>query len=72
MYKLINQSICGLSPEILNEVFSTRANIYNIQQFNGSQTHVPTSDRYELDSIPYKANQLGNLLPENLKSSPSH
>ena len=24
----------GLSPEIMNDVFSTRANIYNTQQFN--------------------------------------
>ena len=55
----------------MNEVFSTRANIYNARQFNVSETHIPTSNRYGLNSIPYKANQLWNLLPENLKSSPS-
>ena len=67
VYKYIH----GLSPEIMNEVFSTRANIYNTRQFNVFETHIPTSNRYGLNSIPYKANQLWNLLPENLKSSPS-
>ena len=67
VYKYIH----GLSPEIMNEVFSTRANIYNTRQFNVFETHIPTSNIYGLTSIPYKANQLWNLLPENLKSSPS-
>ena len=60
----------GLSTEIMNEVLSTRANIYT-RQFNIFETHIPTSNRYGLNSIPYKANQLWNLLPENLKSFPS-
>ena len=58
-----------LSPEIMNEVFSTRANIYNTVQFNVFETHIPTSNRCGLNSIPYKTNQLWNLLPENFKSS---
>ena len=61
----------GLSPEIMNELFSTRTNIYNTRQFNVFETHIPTSNRYGLNSIPYKANQLWNLRTENLKSSPS-
>ena len=55
----------------MNEVFSTRGNIYNTRQFNVFETQIPTSNRYGLNSIPYKANQLWNLIPENLKSSPS-
>ena len=66
LYKFIH----GLSPEIMNEVFYTRANIYNTRQFNVFKTHISTSNRYGLNSIPYKANQLWNLLPENQKSSP--
>ena len=66
VYKYIH----GLSPEITKKVFYTRANIYNTQQFNVFKTHTPTSNRYGLNSIPYKANRLWNLLPENLKSSP--
>ena len=63
--------IYGLPPEIMNEVFSTRANIYNARQFNVFEIHIPTSNRYGLNSIPYKANHLWNLFPENHKSSPS-
>ena len=55
----------------MNEVFSVRANIYNAQQLNVFKTHIPTWNRYGLNSIAYKARQLWNLLPENLKSSPS-
>ena len=67
VYKYIH----GLSSEIMNEVFSTRGNIYNARQFNVFETQIPTSDRYGLNSILYKANQLWNLLPENLKSTSS-
>ena len=67
----VNKYIYGLSPEIMKEVFSTRASIHNTRQFNVFETQIPTSNRNGLNSIPYKANQLWNLLPENLKSSPS-
>ena len=67
VYKYIH----GLSPEIINEVFSTKANIYNKRQFNVFETHMPNSNRYGLNLVLYKANKLWNLLPENLKSSPS-
>ena len=52
------ENIHGLSPEIKNKVFSTRSNIYNTRQFNIFQTHIPTSNRYGLNSILYKTNQL--------------
>ena len=67
----VYEYIRGLSPEIMNEVFSTRANTYNTRQFNVFETHISTSNKYGLNSIPYKANQLWNFFPENLKSSPS-
>ena len=67
----VYEYIHGLSPEIMNEVFSTRVNIYNTRQFNDFETNIPTSNRYGLNSIPYKANQLWKLLSENLKSSSS-
>ena len=56
--------IHGLSPETMNEVFSKIAKIYNTQQFNIFETYIPASNRYGLNSILYKANQLRNLLPE--------
>ena len=61
----------GLSLDAMNEVFSTRADFYNTQQFNFFQTHILTWNQYVLNPIPYKANQLRNFKPENLKSSPS-
>ena len=67
VYKYIH----GHSLEVMNEVFSTKTNIYNTRQFNVFENHIHTSTRYGLNSIPYKANQLWSLLPENLKSSPS-
>ena len=60
VYKYIH----GLSPEIINEVLSTKANIYNTWQFNVFKTHIPTSNRYGLNWIPYKANRLWNLKPK--------
>ena len=54
VYKCIH----GLSPEIMKKVFSTRANIYNTRQFNVFETHIPTWNRYGLNLIPDKANQL--------------
>ena len=70
MYKLfINRGIQIYSwsfPEVMKEVFSARANIYNTRKFNFFETHMPTSKRYGLNSIPYKANQFWNLPPENL------
>ena len=37
--------IHGLSPETMNEVFSTRANIYNTQQLNVFQIHISTLNK---------------------------
>ena len=45
-YFMVSISTHGLSPEIIKEVFSTRASIYNTQRFNVFQTHIPTLNRY--------------------------
>ena len=52
VYKFIH----GLSSEIMNELFPTRANIYNTRQFNVFETHIPVSDTYGLDSILSSSN----------------
>ena len=62
VYKYIH----GLSSEI-RTMFSLPEQMSII---HGNLMFSETSNRYELNSIPYKANQLWNLLPENLKSSP--
>ena len=43
---------------------------YTTQQFNVFQIHITISNRYGFNLF-YKANLTWNLLPENLKSSPS-
>ena len=45
VYKYIH----GLSPEIMNAVFFTRANVCNTRQFNVFKTHISTSNRYGLN-----------------------
>ena len=47
LYKYIH----GFSPEIMSEVFPIGAVIYKLRQFF-LQTHVATSNRYGLNSIP--------------------
>ena len=56
--------IHGLSPEIINEVFSTRANFCNTRQFNVFETHIPTSNRYGLNSILTKPTNSGTYFLE--------
>ena len=63
--------IHSLFPEIMNKVFSIRANIYNKRNFNVYQTYITTTNRYGLNSMYYKANQIWNLLPEGFESSQS-
>ena len=43
------------SPEIMNKVFSTRADIHNTQQFIDIETHIPTSKRYGSNSIEFES-----------------
>ena len=67
IYKYLND----LSPEIMNDVFQVRTNSYNIRNFNLFETPMPHSNRYGLNMISYRANQLWRLLPDDIKHSPS-
>ena len=67
VYKFLHSD----SPEIMNEIFTIQRNINNLRSFNIFQTNIPRSNRYGLNSIPYRANQLWKILPENIKSSQS-
>ena len=49
VYKYIH----GLSPEIMNDVFSVRANVYNICNYNLFRTQIPHSNKYGLKSLQY-------------------
>ena len=67
VYKFLN----GLSPDIMNEVFSVQRVTYNLRSYNIFQCDIPRSNKYGLNSISYRANQLWKLLPDFIKSSPS-
>ena len=56
-----------LSPEIMNE-FSLPEQIFIMHDNNVFQTHIPTSNRYELNLIPYKASQFWYSLSEKVST----
>ena len=48
----------GHSPGIMNDIFKLRENMYNLRNFYIFQTENPSSLKYGLDAIPYRASQL--------------
>ena len=48
----------GHSPDIMNDIFKLRENMYNLQNFHIFQIENPCSLKYRLDAIPYRASQL--------------
>ena len=54
VYKDLN----GHSPDIMNDIFKLRENMYNHQNFHIFQTEKPCSLKYGIDAIPYRASQL--------------
>ena len=46
---------CINSPEIMNDIFKLRENMYNLRNFHFFQTENPSSLKYRLDAIPYRA-----------------
>ena len=64
VYKFLN----GYSPDIMNDVFHLRQNTYNLQNFHAFATDVPRNNCM-LNSVVYRANQLWETLPFDLKNS---
>ena len=65
----VHKFLNGLSPDIMSRIFSTRQNVYNTRNFNIFETSMPHSNRFGLNSITYRSNQLWNLVPDNMKQS---
>ena len=59
VYKYLN----GHSPDIMNDIFKLRQNMYNLRNFHIFQTENPCSLKYGLDAIPYRASQLWQHMP---------
>ena len=64
VYKFLND----FSPDIMNDVFHRRQNTYSLQNFHVFANDIPRSN-YLLNSVVYRAKQLWNTLPFNLKNT---
>ena len=64
VYKFLNR----YSHDIMNNVFHLRWNTYNLQNFHGFATDVPKNNCM-LNSVVYRANQLRETFPFDLKNS---
>ena len=58
-----------LSPDIMNDILAVSKNWYNTRHYHFFVTDPPKTDRYGRNSIPYRANQIWNLLPSEIKNS---
>ena len=63
VYKYLN----GYSPNLMNEVLHLRPNHYNLRNFNVFATDNPRN-KYLLNSSVYRANQLWQTLPSEIKN----
>ena len=59
----------GLSPGIMNDILAVSKHRYNTRHYSLFVTDRPKTDRYGRYSIPYRANQIWNLLPREIKNS---
>ena len=67
VYKHLN----GHSPDIMNDIFKLRKNVYKLQSFHIFQTENPRSLKYVLDSIPYRTSQLWQQVPIDIRLAAS-
>ena len=66
VYKYLN----GHSPD-MNDIFKLRENTYNLQNFHIFQTENLRSLKYGLDAIPYRASQLWQQVPTDIREAAS-
>ena len=67
IFKYIN----GLSPPIMNDIFSVRSNHYNLRNFRELNTNRKSTVLYGTESISFRAPQLWQILPRDIKDSAS-
>ena len=65
VYKRLN----ALSPDIMNDILAVTKHEYNTRCYNLFVTGSPKTGRYGRNSIPYRANQIWNLQPYQIKNS---
>ena len=65
LYKCLN----GISPNIMNDALAVSKHQCNTRHYNLLENDRPKIDRYGWNSMPYRANQIWNLLPRQIKNS---
>ena len=64
VYKCLN----GILPDIMNDTLAVSKHQCNTRHLILFVTDRPKTDRYGRNSIPYRANQIWNLLPRQIKN----
>ena len=67
IYKVIN----GISPQIMQKIFRLRKQPYDLRNGDIFETNHLHTTHYGLDTISYLGPKIWNLLPEDIKLSPS-
>ena len=67
VYKYLND----LSPDIMSDIFKLRENTYNLRNFHIFESQNPRTKTFGLDSVAYRASQLWNIVPEEIRNSTS-
>ena len=67
IYKFEN----GLPPPIMNDIFFSRQNIYNLRKFQELSTSTRNTVDFGTETITYRGPQLWDLIPDNIKSEPT-
>ena len=63
LYKTLN----GLSPDIMQDIFETKSNYYNIRNAPGFSSRNIKTVRYGLQTISYMAPKIWDLVPKEIK-----
>ena len=67
VYKYLN----SLSADIMSDTFKIRENTYNLRNFYIFESENPRAKMFGLDSIAYRASQLWENVPEEIRNSTS-
>ena len=60
-----------LSPPIMNDIFFSQKNIYNLRKFQELSTSTKNTVNFGTETIACRDPQLWNLFPDNIKSEPT-
>ena len=59
------------SPDIMSDIFKLKENMYNLPNFPTFHTENVHSLKYGLDAVPYRASQLWQQVPNDIREATS-